>query len=94
MPSTSGTSPWGIASPSLSELQSALTLTVYFEGTANTIRPVTTQVSQLYSFSPALTDLHRPTCISPPVLDHYQSTCIAPPVLVLDGLYWTTCVVT
>jgi hypothetical protein len=42
----SGASPWAIASPSdlNTQLQSALTLTVYWEGTANTIRPVTTQV--------------------------------------------------
>ena len=61
-----GASPWAIASPSFGELQSALTLTVYWEGTANTIRPVTTQVGLTRAGPPAMTHLHWPTCIGPP----------------------------
>ena len=51
----SGASPWAIASPS--DCQSALTLTVYWEGTANTIRPVTTQVLKARVGSPTMAHL-------------------------------------
>ena len=54
---SSSDSPWSIASPPTA--QGALTLTVYFEGTANTIRPVTTQIGSLFSATDAQ-DLSEP----------------------------------
>ena len=75
-----GASPWAIASPSFGELQSALTLTVYWEGTANTIRPVTTQVGLTLAVAPAMAH----TSIGPPVLVRLHAPW--------PTLHWSSCI--
>ena len=75
-----GASPWAIASPSFGELQSALTLTVYWEGTANTIRPVTTQVGLPRAGPHAMAH----TSIGPPALVRLHAPW--------STLHWSACI--